>query len=158
MFLHIYTCLFIKLKAEENPDVFKTWYPPLEKTLSCLSKLYRCLEQAVFTGLAQVFKFLDYQFFYTSHLFNWLSWLFCWKLGCLIPLSGSSRSLLHVYPSKYAKERTLYTVECNTEKSLCISTMSHTILWYQWKSGCLCGEEGIWLWPPYVELLFMIPI
>ncbi|KAL4654549.1 hypothetical protein ACB092_01G387400 [Castanea dentata] len=41
------------ISAEENPDVFKTWYPPLEKTLSCLSKLYRCLEQAVFTGLAQ---------------------------------------------------------------------------------------------------------
>jgi len=39
--------------AAENPDVFKTWYPPLEKTLSCLSKLYRCLEPAVFTGLAQ---------------------------------------------------------------------------------------------------------
>ncbi|KAM3762375.1 hypothetical protein ACB098_01G340100 [Castanea mollissima] len=41
------------ISAEENPDVFKTWYPPLEKTVSCLSKLYRCLEQAVFTGLAQ---------------------------------------------------------------------------------------------------------
>lgn len=39
--------------AEENVDVFKTWFPPLEKTLSCLSKLYRCLEPAVFTGLAQ---------------------------------------------------------------------------------------------------------
>ncbi|KAF7140703.1 hypothetical protein RHSIM_Rhsim06G0154000 [Rhododendron simsii] len=39
--------------VDENPDVFKTWYPPLEKTLSCLSKLYRCLEPAVFTGLAQ---------------------------------------------------------------------------------------------------------
>lgn len=39
--------------AEENPDLFKLWYPPLEKTLSCLSKLYRCLEHAVFTGLAQ---------------------------------------------------------------------------------------------------------
>ncbi|PSS24690.1 Conserved oligomeric Golgi complex subunit 3 like [Actinidia chinensis var. chinensis] len=39
--------------ADEEPDVFKTWYPPLEKTLSCLSKLYRCLEPAVFTGLAQ---------------------------------------------------------------------------------------------------------
>ncbi|KAG5545462.1 hypothetical protein RHGRI_017825 [Rhododendron griersonianum] len=41
------------MSADENPDVFKTWYPPLEKTVSCLSKLYRCLEPAVFTGLAQ---------------------------------------------------------------------------------------------------------
>ncbi|KAK9099631.1 hypothetical protein Syun_026676 [Stephania yunnanensis] len=39
--------------ADENPDVYNTWYPPLEKTISCLSKLYRCLEPAVFTGLAQ---------------------------------------------------------------------------------------------------------
>ncbi|XP_035549156.1 conserved oligomeric Golgi complex subunit 3-like [Juglans regia] len=39
--------------ADENPDVFKTWYPPLEKTLSLLSKLYRLLEPGVFTGLAQ---------------------------------------------------------------------------------------------------------
>uniref|UniRef100_A0A5B7ACY8 Putative conserved oligomeric Golgi complex subunit 3 n=1 Tax=Davidia involucrata TaxID=16924 RepID=A0A5B7ACY8_DAVIN len=39
--------------ADESPDVFKTWYPPLEKTISCLSKLYNCLEPAVFTGLAQ---------------------------------------------------------------------------------------------------------
>ncbi|BFG39531.1 conserved oligomeric Golgi complex subunit 3 isoform X1 [Prunus yedoensis var. nudiflora] len=39
-------------QADENL-VFKTWYPPLEKTISCLSKLYRCLEPGVFTGLAQ---------------------------------------------------------------------------------------------------------
>ncbi|XP_068659618.1 conserved oligomeric Golgi complex subunit 3 isoform X2 [Aristolochia californica] len=39
--------------GDESDDVFKTWYPPLEKTLSCLSKLYRCLEPSVFTGLAQ---------------------------------------------------------------------------------------------------------
>ncbi|CAM8997778.1 unnamed protein product [Rhodiola kirilowii] len=39
--------------VDENQDVFKTWYPPLEKTLSCISKLYRCLESSVFTGLAQ---------------------------------------------------------------------------------------------------------
>ncbi|KMT03429.1 hypothetical protein BVRB_8g191140 [Beta vulgaris subsp. vulgaris] len=39
--------------SEENQDVFRTWYPPLEKTLSLLSKLYRCLEPGVFTGLAQ---------------------------------------------------------------------------------------------------------
>lgn len=42
------------MQDDENADVFKTWYPPLEKTLSCLSKLYRCLEPTVFTGLAQV--------------------------------------------------------------------------------------------------------
>ncbi|XP_031267500.1 conserved oligomeric Golgi complex subunit 3 [Pistacia vera] len=39
--------------ADGNPDVFKTWYPPLEKTISCLSKLYQSLEPEVFTGLAQ---------------------------------------------------------------------------------------------------------
>uniref|UniRef100_A0A2P2K571 Conserved oligomeric Golgi complex subunit 3 n=1 Tax=Rhizophora mucronata TaxID=61149 RepID=A0A2P2K571_RHIMU len=39
--------------VDENMTAFKTWYPPLEKTISCLSKLYRCLEPAVFTGLAQ---------------------------------------------------------------------------------------------------------
>ncbi|KAI5415358.1 conserved oligomeric Golgi complex subunit 3 [Lathyrus oleraceus] len=39
--------------ADDNLDTSKTWYPPLEKTLSCLSKLYRCLESEVFTGLAQ---------------------------------------------------------------------------------------------------------
>ncbi|XP_037491030.1 conserved oligomeric Golgi complex subunit 3 isoform X2 [Jatropha curcas] len=39
--------------VEETADVFTTWYPPLEKTLSILSKLYRCLESSVFTGLAQ---------------------------------------------------------------------------------------------------------
>ncbi|KAH0970877.1 hypothetical protein GBA52_023033 [Prunus armeniaca] len=44
-------------QADENL-VFKTWYPPLEKTISCLSKLYRCLEPGVFTGLAQMLGFV----------------------------------------------------------------------------------------------------
>ncbi|XP_042031679.1 conserved oligomeric Golgi complex subunit 3-like [Salvia splendens] len=39
--------------SAQSSDVSRTWYPPLEKTISCLSKLYRCLEPAVFTGLAQ---------------------------------------------------------------------------------------------------------
>ncbi|ONK65534.1 uncharacterized protein A4U43_C07F38090 [Asparagus officinalis] len=39
--------------VDDNSDIFKTWYPPLEKTVSCLSKLYHCLEPTVFTGLAQ---------------------------------------------------------------------------------------------------------
>ncbi|KAL8209381.1 hypothetical protein R6Q57_006113 [Mikania cordata] len=43
----------VNLLLDQSLDVFKTWYPPLEKTVSCLSKLYNCLEQEVFTGLAQ---------------------------------------------------------------------------------------------------------
>ncbi|KAG6511050.1 hypothetical protein ZIOFF_029099 [Zingiber officinale] len=39
--------------VDDNSDVFKTCYQPLEKTVSCLSKLYHCLEPIVFTGLAQ---------------------------------------------------------------------------------------------------------
>ncbi|KAK1668330.1 hypothetical protein QYE76_056489 [Lolium multiflorum] len=39
--------------VSDNPDMYATWYRPLEKTVSCLSKLYRCLESSVFTGLAQ---------------------------------------------------------------------------------------------------------
>lgn len=39
--------------VDDNSDIFRTWYQPLEKTVSCLSKLYHCLEPAVFTGLAQ---------------------------------------------------------------------------------------------------------
>ncbi|KAJ4761121.1 Conserved oligomeric Golgi complex subunit 3 [Rhynchospora pubera] len=37
----------------DNLDVCETWFRPLEKTVSCLSKLYHCLEPAVFTGLSQ---------------------------------------------------------------------------------------------------------
>ncbi|XP_074580208.1 conserved oligomeric Golgi complex subunit 3 [Curcuma longa] len=39
--------------VDDNSDVFKICYQPLEKTVSCLSKLYHCLEPLVFTGLAQ---------------------------------------------------------------------------------------------------------
>ncbi|XP_073043896.1 conserved oligomeric Golgi complex subunit 3-like isoform X3 [Primulina eburnea] len=39
--------------SDQNLDVSRTWYPPLERTISCLSKLYSCLESAVFTDLAQ---------------------------------------------------------------------------------------------------------
>uniref|UniRef100_M1CJI3 Conserved oligomeric Golgi complex subunit 3 n=1 Tax=Solanum tuberosum TaxID=4113 RepID=M1CJI3_SOLTU len=41
------------VQTELNQDVSGTWYPPLEKTISCLSKLYCSLETAVFTGLAR---------------------------------------------------------------------------------------------------------
>eukprot|EP00897_Mesotaenium_endlicherianum_P000101 jgi/Mesen1/10091/ME000074S09433 len=38
---------------EEGGDGYAVWYPPLEKTLACLSKLYRCVDSNTFTGLAQ---------------------------------------------------------------------------------------------------------
>jgi hypothetical protein len=90
------------LRDDENADVFKTWYPPLEKTLSCLSKLYRCLEQAVFTGLAQ------------ARLSVTLLLPFCQKIPihfkkiCVTKLlfcsTGSCRSLLTVNSSKQARK------------------------------------------------------
>ncbi|XP_020593355.1 conserved oligomeric Golgi complex subunit 3 [Phalaenopsis equestris] len=39
--------------VDDNSNIIGTWYPPLERTVSCLSKLYHCLEPAIFTGLAQ---------------------------------------------------------------------------------------------------------
>ncbi|XP_057864087.2 conserved oligomeric Golgi complex subunit 3 isoform X1 [Cryptomeria japonica] len=42
-------------EVADNLDAFETLYAPLEKTLSCLSKLYRCLDPTIFTGLAQDF-------------------------------------------------------------------------------------------------------
>ncbi|PKU70495.1 conserved oligomeric Golgi complex subunit 3 isoform X1 [Dendrobium catenatum] len=39
--------------VDDNSTIFGTWYPLLEKTVSCLSKLYHCLEPGIFTGLAQ---------------------------------------------------------------------------------------------------------
>ena len=30
------------------------WYPPVRRTLVCLSKLYRCLDREIFQGLSQV--------------------------------------------------------------------------------------------------------
>ena len=32
---------------------YSTWYPPVQQTLLCLSKLYTCVEHRVFAGLAQ---------------------------------------------------------------------------------------------------------
>jgi hypothetical protein len=38
--------------SADDGDV-TNWYPPLEKTLTCLAKLYRCVELKTFAGLAQ---------------------------------------------------------------------------------------------------------
>ena len=34
-------------------NTYGTWYPPVQQTLMCLSKLYRAVEHRVFAGLAQ---------------------------------------------------------------------------------------------------------
>ncbi|CAN6442670.1 unnamed protein product [Victoria cruziana] len=39
--------------VDEKLLAFKTWYPTLQKALTCLEKLYHRLESTVFTGLAQ---------------------------------------------------------------------------------------------------------
>eukprot|EP00850_Spirogloea_muscicola_P001883 SM000007S20843 [mRNA] locus=s7:535084:547309:+ [translate_table: standard] len=40
-------------EEEDGKGQFDSWFPPLEKTLACLSKLYRCLGSSIFTSLAQ---------------------------------------------------------------------------------------------------------
>jgi hypothetical protein len=35
-------------------SVYSTWYPPLESTLMCLAKMYRCVNSNIFNDLAQV--------------------------------------------------------------------------------------------------------
>ena len=42
-----------KSSGGDSEDDIKNWYPPLERTLTCLSKLYRCVEIKTFAGLAQ---------------------------------------------------------------------------------------------------------
>lgn len=39
--------------AEEDGIAVTNWYPPLERTLTCLTKLYRCVGIKTFEGLAQ---------------------------------------------------------------------------------------------------------
>ena len=40
-------------QRESAPDARAAWYPPVQRTLGCLSRLYRCVEHRVFAGLAQ---------------------------------------------------------------------------------------------------------
>ncbi|XP_006639077.2 conserved oligomeric Golgi complex subunit 3 [Lepisosteus oculatus] len=43
-----------RLHASISPaDLHGMWYPTLRRTLVCLSKLYRCIDRAVFQGLSQ---------------------------------------------------------------------------------------------------------
>lgn len=41
------------MQRESSLNAYTTWYPPVQQTLLCLSKLYRCVEAKVFAGLAQ---------------------------------------------------------------------------------------------------------
>lgn len=38
--------------------LYRTWYPPVQRTLLLLSKLYRAVDAKIFSGLAQVGDFL----------------------------------------------------------------------------------------------------
>lgn len=40
-------------KAESGLENFSAWYPPVQQTLLCLSKLYRCVDAKIFGGMAQ---------------------------------------------------------------------------------------------------------
>lgn len=42
------------VQEDEGRAASAEWYPPLERTLLLLSKLYRSLDSNIFTGLAQV--------------------------------------------------------------------------------------------------------
>lgn len=39
--------------SDSPADLHGMWYPPVRRTLVCLSKLYRCLEREIFQGLSQ---------------------------------------------------------------------------------------------------------
>ena len=41
-----------KVEDEVDEDDISNWYPPLERTLTCLAKLYRCVDVKTFSGLA----------------------------------------------------------------------------------------------------------
>ena len=46
-------CFAACAQRESSLTSYTTWYPPVQQTLLCLSKLYRCVEPKVFAGLAQ---------------------------------------------------------------------------------------------------------
>ena len=45
--------LHLLVQRESAMVTYGTWYPPVQRTLLCLSKLYRAVEHKVFAGLAQ---------------------------------------------------------------------------------------------------------
>ncbi|KAI3783784.1 hypothetical protein L1987_42870 [Smallanthus sonchifolius] len=109
----------VNLLLDQSLDVVKTWYPPLEKTVSCLSKSYNCLEQAVFTGLAQIAPF-DIEFSVThkeldfSHLLEHLrrilrgqTSLFEWSRSTSLARTFSPRVLESQIDAKKELEKNL---------------------------------------------------
>ena len=43
----------LAFSSDSPADLHGMWYPPVRRTLVCLSKLYRCLEREIFQGLSQ---------------------------------------------------------------------------------------------------------
>jgi len=40
-------------QKESTLNAYMAWYPPVQQTLLCLSKMYRCIDARIFGGLAQ---------------------------------------------------------------------------------------------------------
>ncbi len=40
-------------QKESTLNAYTAWYPPVQQTLLCLSKMYRCIDARIFGGLAQ---------------------------------------------------------------------------------------------------------
>ena len=40
-------------QRESGAETYPAWYAPVQRTLLCLSKLYRCVDARIFSGLAQ---------------------------------------------------------------------------------------------------------
>lgn len=53
LFTIIICDLLCKMFLDSPADLHGMWYPPVRRTLVCLSKLYRCLEKEIFQGLSQ---------------------------------------------------------------------------------------------------------
>ena len=43
----------MRVQKESTLNAYTAWYPPVQQTLLCLSKMYRCIDARIFGGLAQ---------------------------------------------------------------------------------------------------------
>lgn len=41
------------MQKESALNAYSAWYPPVQQTLLCLGRMYRCVDARIFGGLAQ---------------------------------------------------------------------------------------------------------